>query len=337
VVKNLDIQNFKSIKQLKLDCKRINVFIGRPNTGKSNILESLGLFSILHQHGVSLKDFVRFENMTNLFYDQDLGEKIFVGADGSNYGLHFFNGVFHMKGVYLASGGGEGAAQFQFRFGFDYDGGLKTGERTGQDPTTLAKLTYKFYKFAVLKEFSSQDANFLLPPRGENLLSLLLTNKALKKTVADLFSEFGLRLVFEPQAGIIKVQKEIEDVIISYPYSLVSDTLQRVVFHLAAIETNKRSIIIFEEPESHAFPYYTKFLAERIALDASNQYFIATHNPYFLMSVLEKAPKEDIGVFITYFEDFQTKVKPLSEGDVQEVMDLDESIFFNLDRFLDKG
>jgi len=94
-------------------------------------------------------------------------------------------------------------------------------------------------------------------------------------------------------------------------------------------------VIIFEEPEAHAFPYYTKFLAERIALDKTNQYFVSTHNPYFLLSVLEKAPKEDVGIFITYFEDHQTKVKPLSEKEMEEVLDLNASIFFNLDQFLE--
>jgi recombinational DNA repair ATPase RecF len=40
----VEIKNFKSIKDLHLDCKRVNVFIGKPNVGKSNILEGLGLF-----------------------------------------------------------------------------------------------------------------------------------------------------------------------------------------------------------------------------------------------------------------------------------------------------
>jgi hypothetical protein len=46
MIKTLEIKNFKSIKHLKLDCKRVNVFIGKPNTGKSNLLESVGIFSL---------------------------------------------------------------------------------------------------------------------------------------------------------------------------------------------------------------------------------------------------------------------------------------------------
>ena len=46
-LKKIRIQNFKSIKDLELKCKSINLFIGKPNAGKSNILEALGLVSNL--------------------------------------------------------------------------------------------------------------------------------------------------------------------------------------------------------------------------------------------------------------------------------------------------
>ena len=72
-----------------------------------------------------------------------------------------------------------------------------------------------------------------------------------------------------------------------------------------------------------------------IALDENdNQYFISTHNPYFLLPVLEKAQKEDVAVFVTYYEDYQTKVRPLSQKDIEDSMEID--IFSNLDRFLDR-
>ena len=61
---HLEIENFKSVKHIELDCKRINIFIGEPNTGKSNILESLGIFSIPYGE---IRDFVRFESLSNLF------------------------------------------------------------------------------------------------------------------------------------------------------------------------------------------------------------------------------------------------------------------------------
>jgi len=97
--------------------------------------------------------------------------------------------------------------------------------------------------------------------------------------------------------------------IVIIPYSLTSEALQRLIFHLIAVEPNKDSVIVFEEPEGHAFPYYVKYLAERIALNKDNQFFISTHNPYMLLPLVEKA--EDLRIFVTYVKDYQTKVKTL--------------------------
>ncbi|MEO0096827.1 MAG: AAA family ATPase, partial [candidate division WOR-3 bacterium] len=78
MVKNLEIRNFKSIKELKLDCKRVNIFIGEPNTGKSNILESVGIFSFPFILGSDypFKKLIRYETTTNLFYDNEIEKPI---------------------------------------------------------------------------------------------------------------------------------------------------------------------------------------------------------------------------------------------------------------------
>jgi len=41
-IKNIEIKNFKSIRHQTIDdCRKVNVFIGYPNVGKSNIIEAL--------------------------------------------------------------------------------------------------------------------------------------------------------------------------------------------------------------------------------------------------------------------------------------------------------
>ncbi|MBU0614438.1 hypothetical protein KJ766_04145, partial [Patescibacteria group bacterium] len=92
----------KSIKQLKLDCIRINILIGEPNTGKSNILESLGIFSFGgYSSGNTFRSFVRFERTSNLFYDENLDEPVRISLDDMNFGLSFkdgsFDGEIHAK------------------------------------------------------------------------------------------------------------------------------------------------------------------------------------------------------------------------------------------------
>ena len=51
MITTFDIKGFKSVKAIHLDCKRINLFIGEPNTGKSNILEALGFLSFCGRGG----------------------------------------------------------------------------------------------------------------------------------------------------------------------------------------------------------------------------------------------------------------------------------------------
>ncbi|HEC56835.1 MAG TPA: hypothetical protein ENI32_02985 [Candidatus Syntrophoarchaeum butanivorans] len=319
MIKNLEIENFKSIKHLKLDCKRINLFIGEPNTGKSNILETLGVLSF-NSYG-DIRDFIRFERMSNLFYDENLDEGIEIRADDTILEIGFESGDFKGR---CYDGEGE-----SFSFNFNYDGG---GSRSR--PKDLSPI--KFYRFAVKKGFPRKESDFLLPPSGDNLLAILMTHKNLKGTASRIFEHFGFRLVLRPQENKIEILKLQEDVLISYPYSLASETLQRIIFYTTAIDSNKDSVLVFEEPESHSFPYYTKFLAERIALDKNkNQYFISTHNPYFLLSILEKAHRDEVAIFITYFEDYQTKVKPLDKKELEEIMDLGIDVFFNIERFLE--
>lgn len=320
MIENLEIGNFKSIKHLNLDCKRINLFIGEPNTGKSNILETLGIFSSGQHHNVRFRNFVRFESMSNLFYDENLDDKIKIKFDDKKLEIAFKDGSF--VGICI-----EKEKQI-FDFNYNYDGTGSSGQS--------GYLPFKFYRFTVRNNFPEKKSDFLYPPYGDNLLAVLMTHKELKATVSQIFAPFGFKLVFKPQESKIEILKQYEDILISYPYSLASDTLQRIVFYLTAINSNRDSILVFEEPESHSFPYYTRFLAERIALDKNNnQYFISTHNPYLLLSILEKVHKDEVAIFITYFEDYQTKAKLLSEKELEEIMEMGIDIFFDFGRFLE--
>jgi hypothetical protein len=192
----------------------------------------------------------------------------------------------------------------------------------------------KFFRFKMLDKYDSNQLDSLRPPNGDNLFSVVISSKNLRETMTEFFRKYGLKLVMKPHEKVFELQKEVDDLVFSYPYTLTSDTLRRIIFYTVAIASNKDSVLVFEEPESHAFPYYTKYLGERIALDQTNQFFIATHNPYLLSAVIEKARKEDIQVFITYFKDFQTRVKPLAANQLSELMEADP--FFNLDRFIEE-
>lgn len=325
MITKLGIQNFKSIKDLNLNCKRINIFIGEPNTGKSNILEAIGMLSHVY-HG-ELKDFVRFENMINLFYDHILEDAIRIYFDEQGLEVHFKDGRF--TGFHFAKNP-DGSETRSHAFGYGYQG---SGSRSSQK--IFSK--FKFYRFKKQEDFPNQKSEFLQPPRGDNLLSVIMTRRELRRVLKEIYGKFDYKIVFKPQAGRIEIQKEIEDIIFAFPYSLTSETLQRLVFYLAAIHSSKESILTFEEPEAHAFPYYTKYLAEIVATDINeNQFFIATHNPYLLVSILEKTPKDEVNIFLVHLENYQTKVKTLTQRAKQGILRMGTDVFLNIEKFLAK-
>ncbi len=327
MIKKLSIKNFKSIKDLAIDCRRVNLFIGEPNAGKSNILETLGLLSWCGHLNTSLKEYVRIQGTQNLFYDDLLDQTVEIRIENSIEvvtEIEFKDDIFYFLVNRIVESGLKRIGDFRLDYSAEQipDSAI---------PSELAFI--KFYKFANQNQFPERSSSFLMPPHGSNMFAVVMGSKKLRETIAGFFKEFGFRLVLKPQEKTFEFQKQVEDMAFSYPYILTSDTLQGIIFHVIAMESNENSTLVFEEPESHAFPYYTGLLGKRIASDEKNQYFIATHNPYLLLSILEKTRKEDVNVCITYFKDYQTKVKCLNDEEVSELMVYDP--FANLDYFID--
>jgi len=108
-----------------------------------------------------------------------------------------------------------------------------------------------------------------------------------------------------------------------------------MVFYSLALETNKNAVLAFDEPEAHSFPPYTKTLAERIALDdRGNQFFLTTHSPYMLDSLLSKTPARDLNVVLCRMENFETKAYPLNQEQIDQIKEWSMDAFFNFDRLL---
>lgn len=78
VIGSLEIENSKSIKHSKLDCRRINVFIGKPNTGvESNIIrEFRPSFVWVLWIWLLASRFREVLLLSNLFYDENFDEAV---------------------------------------------------------------------------------------------------------------------------------------------------------------------------------------------------------------------------------------------------------------------
>lgn len=333
MIKKLSVKNFKSIKELEIDCRKINLFIGEPNTGKSNILEALGVLSwcAYREKSEELKEYVRFEYMDNLFYDNSTDKPITIeileaeAVESVKTQLATLNGAF----------------QFEVSLGDSIYGKLLLGS-FGNVTKVIepfgGEFEYtKFYKFRRKGNLGRQDGeflegSFLMPSHGSNIYRVVSGSKKLRAVVSPFFTDFDFKLMLRTETETFEFLKEIDDVIYNFPYVLLSDTLQRMIFYTIAMESNENSTLIFEEPESHAFPDDTHRFGKKIAFDKTNQYFIATHDPYLLLAILEKAPRDDVNVFITYVRDYQTRVKCLNDEEKSKIMVYDP--FANLDKFI---
>ncbi len=325
----LFVKNFKSIGQMDLQCRRVNVFIGAPNTGKSNILETIGVLSALGHVRSGLQSFVRMQSMVDWFHNKSPKEAIQIGFDlttsnlSSDVGLR----ISYESGMYridMETGNPRRAATMQV----DANGNTRTAVTSPFDQLQV----FKFYRFQDQQRFVSTQHDYLEPPAGHNLLSVLSTNEALREIVAQMAANVGLKLILKESESTIELQREFQNnVAVAFPLRFTSESLQRTIFAYAVIYSNTNSVITLEEPEAHAFPYHTKSLAETIGLEKrGNQYFIATHNPYLLTSIIEKTPLNELSVGVTSLVGNDTKVTFLDKDQLAALFETGADAFFNL-------
>lgn len=314
------IQNFKSIRQLSFTPKRINLFIGEPNTGKSNVLEALAFFA---QEALSrFSEIFRFKTVSDLFFDQKVSEELNVRAGEWEFALKFTGTMF--QGSFFQNPNEQTKIpKGQFQIGHTAAG-------------SIPRITtpFRYFRFKPLDGFPNGNPSPLNPPYGDNLVAVLYANETLRRRVSDLIRSKGFRLQIKPADNELLIAKEVGDELYSYPWRSFSETLRRVIFYMALLETNKGQILLLDEPEAQTFPFYTKQLAERFALDETNQFFITTHNPYLLSSVVSKARPEEVAVFVTRMEKFETKVIPIPKERFPELLEFDADVFFNLEKLV---
>ena len=337
-IKNIHIQNFKSIKDLKFNTNRVNVFIGEPNAGKSNILEALSFFSVNAMEN-NFRQMIRFKSTSNLFYDSVIDKPLSIKTNIRSFKLEYkkdeqsgslgniFFGVYYENEDDLKNL--ESHPNRILNFEMEHNGTIRDSHGVFGKQTTVATYIYKR-----LDRFQRTYRDNLSSPFGSNIPELLISNSELKKMVSNFFRDKGYKINLKPEDSDMEIAKEEDEVIYSYPYITISETLQRIVFLMLAIETNKNFTLIFDEPESNTFPFYTKYIAERIARDKTNQYFITTHNPYLLMNLIEKTPTKELNVFVTTMKNYQTKANLLNKQQLKEAIVMQHDVFFNLDKFV---
>jgi AAA15 family ATPase/GTPase len=328
MIRELHIRNYKSVRAADLNCKRVNVFIGEPNTGKTNIIESIALLHLFADRYKTYREddvsfMLRVSQWTQLFHDQDPSQPLSVTADKTKVELRY-NGKKKID-VYIDKDRVES---------LNPDLLYVSGE--------LSSAKFALYRFRGRNEFPSREANLAVPPDVPNMIEVIRSRKELMEALQSLLSRLNLNLVLDITGLTIRLETTTpvgEGVreTLYLPYSALSESLQRIIFYTAIVLGNKNMAVALDMPEAHMHPPHVKKLAELIARDENNQYFITTYSPYFLMSLIEKTPKDELNVFLTYKDRNETKVKTLANEQIEEVLDMDVDVFFNLDKFLEEG
>jgi len=351
-IKNIEIKNFKSIRHQTIDdCRRVNVFIGYPNVGKSNILEALSLFSIDETNSF-FNPFVRIENLTTLFFNGEISKQSEVRINDKHRFVARFEknsiifiqqfereGTFFEKedsGQHFSDDSHDVSIKTNFQLIANNEGKIYNYKSL---PLGRKNELVDIRRYVFSKDAAYTNNNFyeLLYPYGSNIFNIISTNHTLKKEIQELFIPYELELLFDTREQKFTILKRTTSGIFSIPYELVADTLQRVIFYKAAILSNKEKVLLFEEPEAHMFPpYISKFTSEVTYDDNKNQFFIATHSPFVINDFMENIEKDGLAIFTVGYdkETGETLIKKMSDEELHEIYQYGVDIFLNLENFL---
>ena len=323
-IENITIRNYKSLEDVEIKgCKTFNLFIGPPNVGKSNIIEALSFMAVpyLFQMRRSIGTIFRIERSSALFYNGKVSHPIEIKA--GDYNMQIQNTALNQINViarHLEEQQSFGIVDLKVKKGFS---------------------EYPIFKPYLYEEHDNRswttqvDMPFLCPWDGNNMMQVLQQNESLKHYFSNLLKEYDLRLTFDLAQQEVRFLKPIDDTVsFIIPYVALANSIKRLIFYKAAVDSNKDSVLMFEELEAHSYPPYISKITQTIIQNPSNQYFITTHSPYVINEFLEDQSL-DVAIHLVDYKEGKTIVKTLTNDEMAEVYNYGIDLFFNTEAFLD--
>jgi len=302
----VSISNFKSIACLDFELNNINIFIGPPNTGKSNILEAIHLYGIWKRAKIIFEkeknyDYLSFEKPFIRGLDDDV-KSIFRDWDSKNTVSIVIDKPLEISLEIREPLKSEYELLFNNK-------NLKEFVESEDSPPILTLLyTYEYFvKYPTLFTPRIVDGiNFLLP-NFQNLDNCLTTIypevfEILRKYTERFEKDFGLDTIFGNKRVIFVdrfIRREIP------LHSIAQSILYFILFSSAIlisesyIKENKENVVVLlEEPDAHMFPIVIEEFVEVLNNEVKKSHIvITTHNESTVLKIIDNIPQDKLKVF----------------------------------------
>jgi len=331
--RKIEIENFKSIKNLSIELGKINILIGAPNSGKSNILEALFFFGLPHIAYEIKKEIENPEEnySTKNFLLEIMSKCIRYSAENSFLDLFHQWSVENTIKIRTEEISIEGRLKERNIIinGFSLD---KISELSKIGEKAFPVIFYSFREFKPRSSYS-QFVPFYLLPDSRNFNDILSNIPKIRVWLDKILREkYNLALVVTTSSKDVK----IIDIGTNIWPELIAEGLKRFIYFYVAIASNdfyaqqydEKPIILLEEPELKMYPDLINELME-IILKSKNYFVISTHNPFLLSFLINsrEIKKGELKIFGVRKEGNETKVYEISlEKAGEKLMDADEII-----------
>jgi predicted ATPase len=337
----LEIKGYKSIKNLELEMKPINILIGSNGVGKSNFVSFFKLINAIFN--LRLQKFVQEEKADNLLYfgrktTENLFGKLIFNSGNNNNNAYYFNLIqtkegglfFDKEGSGYNVGRDNATTNYYVNYNLEESGISKNGSYRNNYLSNHLKNIQVFHfhdtsTTSFLRRECDINDNQYLKQDGRNLPAFLYLLKVnhpkiyirIEKTIQTV-APYIEKFILEPsrldenEIALRWVDKGDTESNFS-AYQLSDGTLRFIALATLLMQPTPPSVIIIDEPELGLHPFAIGKLAGMIKSTSNkSQIIVATQSP----GLISKFEPEDVIVMDRSVEENQTVFSRLNSDDL---------------------
>lgn len=351
MIKKININGFKSIIHLELDCKKLNILTGTNSSGKSTIIQSLIVFSqlIASTYNESLNGPLINLGLFNEVKSKLIKEKRisvnFYDEDGNDFGYEIKgDGINNLLGHWDTMKNKKELLDYSYKNKFYYIPFDRTGVRESY-PVNSTQSKFGFLCECALSYYEEQKkVNSVL----EKSLLKDQSSPSLSTQVNYWLNEIlEVRMDTERKNlsdNFVTVQYTGKDGIAHSPKNVGSGISYIISILIVCLASEKNSTIIIENPEIHLHPKAQSKLTEFLYFIAKSgrQIFIETHSDHIFDGIragiaTETMDNEVIAIhFITNHNEKGTECEKINFGKKGKILNPKKDLFDQFDLDLDK-